>query len=122
MKIQYTFCEGMDGKEVIWYERDFLGVRHGVNHSQQHQEIETHFEIVKRAIEKPNQVMEDTENDKRKCYYAWFPGAKKYPNMHMKVVIEETFLAKIGLAKPWVVTAYFTSHIKETKNIWPISN
>lgn len=89
-------------------------MRDGKKNHTGHLEIETHFKTVREAIENPNEVRQDRNEDKRKCYYAWFSGDKDYSNQHMKVVLEHTWYGKIR-----VLTAYFTAFFPEgEETIW----
>gem|GEM_PF-1455599 len=111
--ILYRFTEGMNKKEVVWYERDYLAVRNGIGHTGS-PEVESHFETVRQAIENPNQVKRDKDYANRFCYYAWFSGDIHYPNHHMKVVIAKNWRGKLE-----VVTAYFTNTFKAgEQDVW----
>lgn len=115
-KVLYTFTEGWRSKKVVWFEGDYEAVKNGSGaHSGGHPEIATHFNIVKKAIENPDEVKQDKAKGDRKCYYAWFSGDRRYPNMHMKVVLKQSKLS----GKMYVVTAYFTSGINSGEtSLW----
>ena len=110
-----TFIEGRSKREVVWYKSDYEAVKDGGNKQHtSHPEVGTHFEVIKKAIESPDEVKQDTAYSNRKCYYAWFSGDGTYQNQHMKVVLKERFYGKVI-----VITAYFTPRFKEgEKTIW----
>ena len=113
-EVLHTFKEVMKGEKVLWFKKDFENVRDGINHSSGHPEVETHIDVIKKAIENSDEVRIDRDNQKRKCYYAWFSGDRDYPNSHMKAVIEETWYGKLT-----VVTAYFTQRlVANEQTIW----
>ena len=110
----------MSGSKVYWYKEDYEDVLNGAkgNHTGAHPEIQTHFEVVKQAIENPNEIRQDRGYKDRKCYYAWFSGGKNYPNQHMKVVLKRTWRGTMI-----VVTAYFTASINSQEvTIWTKKN
>ena len=112
-KILHRFIEGMGHQEVLWYEDDYLAVKDGIGHTGS-PEVESHFETVRQAIERPDQVKKDKDHSNRLCYYAWFSGDIHYPNHHMKVVIAKNWRGKLE-----VVTAYFTSDFKSgEQDLW----
>jgi len=113
-EILHRFTEGMHKESVVWFKEDFYAVLKGKKDHNQHLEVESHFDIVKQAIEEPNEVRQDKDYSNRKCYYAWFSGGRDFPNQHMKVVLEHTWYGKIR-----VLTAYFTSGLNSgEKTIW----
>lgn len=104
-KVLHRFIEGMNQEPVVWFEEDYSAAKNGEKHHSGHPEIGTHFDVIKEAIENPDEVRQDRNEDKRKCYYARFAGDKTYTNQYMKVVLEHTWYGKIR-----VLTAYFTAH------------
>ncbi len=112
-KKRHTFTEGMEGREVVWFEEDYVAVRDGQKGHTGHLEVETYFDVIIKAVEKPNEVRSGKKD--RNCYYAWFSGDGIYQNQHMKVVIEQTWY---GVYK--VVTAFFTPNFGAgEQTIWP---
>ena len=115
-EIFYIFTEGRNKRKVVWFKSDYEIIRdgHGESHTASHPEVETHFEVVKKAIEATDAVKQDTAYKNRKCYYTWFTGDGTYKNQHMKVVLKERFYGKLI-----VITAYFTPRFKEGEiTIW----
>lgn len=114
-EVLHTFVEGMASKMVVWYRKDFESIRDGADGKHTgHPELDTHFHVIKRAIETPNEVRQDKNYPDRKCYYAWFTGDNVYKNMHMKAVLGRTFWGKLT-----VVTAYFTAGLSpQEQTIW----
>lgn len=113
-KVLHTFVEGMLNKSVIWYEDDYTAVRDGKNGHSGHVEIDTHFAIVRQAIETPDFVKQDRGYKNRKCYYLAFCGGRDFPNHHMKVVLVTNLFGRIK-----VLTAYFTDYFPQGETtIW----
>lgn len=113
-KVLYSYIEGMKGEKVIWYEDNYNDVKNGKNGHHQHPEVETHLNVVKQAIEHPNEVKRRQTDDSGLFYYAWYTGGKDYPNHHMKAVIRRTVFGRLK-----VVTAYFVlSFSQSEENIW----
>lgn len=113
-RVAHNFTEGMDNEPVVWFEKDYVAARDGEDGHTGHSEIETHLHVIKQAIENPNEVRQDKDYPKRKCYYSWFSGGRGFPNHHMKVVLESTWYGKIR-----VVTAYFTLDLDtREQTIW----
>ena len=114
-RIFATFQEGMNKNQILLYQSSYEDIVKGEHHTGGHSEAQSHFHVVKQAIENPDQINQDADYKNRKCYYVKFPGDEVYGEQFMKVVIKERRL----LGRMVVVTAYFTSHIKtnETK-IW----
>ncbi|HEC32942.1 MAG TPA: hypothetical protein ENI63_01625 [Candidatus Kaiserbacteria bacterium] len=113
-RIFKKFIEGWRNKLVSWYRRAYKEVE------IDHPEVTSHFKELTVAVERPFCVYEDLKRSDRYCYYNVFSGDHKYPNMHMKVVIEESYFGKLR-----VITAYFDSNIKESnsgKLLWSRKN
>ncbi|MDB5239286.1 MAG: hypothetical protein JWO00_621 [Candidatus Parcubacteria bacterium] len=105
-QILHSFTEGMKKRLVIWLKIGYEEVR------DDHPEVETHFEVVKTAIEDPHFVKLDKDYGDRNNYYAPFSGGRDYPNHHMKVVIEKGWFGKLR-----VITAFFVDHFKTGETI-----
>lgn len=101
-KVLHYFIEIMKKDRVVWYEKGYNEVK------ADHPEVETHFGVVKKAIEDSHFVKSDVDHAHRNNYYAPFSGGREYPNNHMKVVIEKGFFGKLR-----VITAYFVDHFKQ---------
>ena len=85
-RIKETYLEKCYERQVYLFIDDYKDIRD--NHSVPHPEIETHAEIVRRAIEDPAQVNQDKESARKLCYYATFDDSDPtYAGLYMKVVL-----------------------------------
>lgn len=114
-RVHAKFKDALDSVTVLLHRGDYIAIRDGTRHSQPHPEIETHFALVRAAIEAPYRINSDRVRPNTDCYYAVFSGDQLYPAGYMKVVVRKAYYAKV------VITAYFVSQISmaETR-VWPI--
>jgi len=114
------FCEFTEKTEnlvVVLYTGAYEDIVNGKNHHQ-HKEVETHLDLVKKAIEDPDIVLQDSDYKNRRHYFVYFVGDEVYGEAYMKVVVE---IPRFMSAN--VVTAYFLKNIKiSEKPIWKKSN
>lgn len=116
-EILHSFKEGWKKRLVVWFKDDYENIVNGNGHSAKHREIVSHFNVVKLAIENPDQVNSDKDYKRRECYYVFFKGDGNYKNVYMKVVLGHNWFNRYG--KLVVVTAYFLKCLPiNEKSIW----
>ena len=96
------FKEGLNKNEVVWFLEDYEAVRDGQKGHNQHPEVNSHIDIIQKALEEPDIVNFDKDYPKRRCYYSKFKDDGLYPSGYMKVVTQHMWYGKIR-----VVTAHF---------------